>query len=47
LHLFLNPKITSVEALASSAGFEFQEILPSLEDVFIAHIRKEEAARAA
>jgi len=47
LHLFLNPKITSVEALASKEGFEFHEILPSLEDVFIALIRKEEATRAA
>lgn len=47
LHLFLNRKITSVEALAARLGFEWQEILPSLEDVFIAHIRKEEAGRAA
>jgi ABC-2 type transport system ATP-binding protein len=47
LHLFINRKLTSVEALASKEGFEFHEILPSLEDVFIALIRKEEAARAA
>jgi drug efflux transport system ATP-binding protein len=47
LHLFLNPKVTSVEALAAKEPFEFHEILPSLEDVFIALIRKEEAARAA
>jgi ABC-2 type transport system ATP-binding protein len=47
LHLFLDPKMTSVEALASRGGFEFHEILPSLEDVFIALIRKEEGARAA
>jgi ABC-2 type transport system ATP-binding protein len=47
LHLFLDPKITSVEALAAKEHFEFEEILPSLEDVFIALIRKEEAARAA
>jgi len=47
LHLFLHPKMTSVEALASKQGFEFEEILPSLEDVFIALIRKEEAANAA
>src|SRR5579864_772285 len=47
LHLFLNPQIAPVEALASKTGFEFAEILPSLEDVFIALIRKEEAARAA
>jgi ABC-2 type transport system ATP-binding protein len=47
LHLFLDPKKASVEALASKIGFEFHEISPSLEDVFIALIRKEEAARAA
>lgn len=47
LHLFVEPKVTSVEALASKYGFEFKDILPSLEDVFIALIRKEEAARAA
>ncbi|MGA3186245.1 MAG: ABC transporter ATP-binding protein [Bryobacteraceae bacterium] len=47
LHLFLDPKVTSIEALAAKAGFEFHEILPSLEDVFIALIRREEAARAA
>ena len=47
LHLFLNPRVTSVEALAAKEPFEFHEILPSLEDVFIALIRKEEAARAA
>ena len=47
LHLFLNPKLTSVETLATKEKFEFHEISPSLEDVFIALIRKEEAARAA
>jgi ABC-2 type transport system ATP-binding protein len=47
LHLFLDPKITSVEALAAKEPFEFEHILPSLEDVFIALIRKEEAAHAA
>jgi ABC-2 type transport system ATP-binding protein len=47
LHLFLNPEITSVEKLAAQIGFEYHEILPSLEDVFIALIRKEEASRAA
>jgi ABC-2 type transport system ATP-binding protein len=47
LHLFLNPAVTSVEKLASITGFEFHQIQPSLEDVFIALIRKEEAARAA
>src|SRR5580698_5162730 len=47
LHLFLDPKVTSVQGLAGKFGFGFEEILPSLEDVFIALIRKEEAARAA
>jgi ABC-2 type transport system ATP-binding protein len=47
LHLFVDPKITSVETLAVKHGFEFKEILPSLEDVFIALIRKEEWGRAA
>jgi ABC-2 type transport system ATP-binding protein len=47
LHLFVNPKLTTVAALAAKHGFEFEEILPSLEDVFIALIRKEEGARAA
>ena len=35
LHLFLEPKTTSVETLAAKEHFEFKEILPSLEDVFI------------
>ena len=47
LHLFLNPSATSVQTLSTKAGFEYEEISPSLEDVFIALIRKEEAARAA
>jgi ABC-2 type transport system ATP-binding protein len=47
LHLFLNPAVTSVQTLAAKEGFEYEEISPSLEDVFIALIRKEEAARAA
>jgi ABC-2 type transport system ATP-binding protein len=47
LHLFLDKSKTTVEALSAKEGFEFQEITPSLEDVFIALIRKEEAARAA
>jgi ABC-2 type transport system ATP-binding protein len=47
LHLFLNAKVTSVQALASKVGFQFEEIPPSLEDVFIALIRREEGARAA
>jgi ABC-2 type transport system ATP-binding protein len=47
LHLYLNPKATPVEALAAKVGCECHEMSPSLEDVFIALIRKEEAARAA
>lgn len=46
LHLFLKPG-TPIEPLASSVGFEFHTMVPSLEDAFIALIRKEEAARAA
>ncbi len=47
LHLFVNPAVTTMEALASKEKFQYEEISPSLEDVFIALIRKEEAARAA
>ena len=47
LHLFVNPAVTTVEALAAKEKFQYEEISPSLEDVFIALIRKEEAARAA
>jgi len=47
LHLFLNRAVASVDALAARHGFTFEEISPSLEDVFIALIRKQEAARAA
>jgi ABC-2 type transport system ATP-binding protein len=48
LHLFLDPQRTSEEDLRNRVpGAEFRRIVPSLEDVFIAQIRKEEAARAA
>jgi ABC-2 type transport system ATP-binding protein len=47
LHLFLEPNITSPEKLLSLARFEYQQIQPSLEDVFIALVRKQEALRAA
>jgi len=47
LHLFLNRAVASVDALAAKHAFTFEEISPSLEDVFIALIRKQEAARAA
>jgi ABC-2 type transport system ATP-binding protein len=52
LHLFLSPSVTSAVQLqetASASGLrscEFREIVPSLEDVFIALIRREEAVHA-
>jgi len=47
LHLFLEPAVTSPEKLLSVAPFEHQQILPSLEDVFIALVRRQEVALAA
>ena len=47
LHLFLNPAVTSPEKLLVIAPFEFQKIQPSLEDVFIALVRRQELAHAA
>jgi hypothetical protein len=47
LHLFLNPSVTSPEKLLAITPFEFQKIPPSLEDVFIALVRRQELARAA
>jgi ABC-2 type transport system ATP-binding protein len=47
LHLFLDEKLNSVEALASKVPFEYHRISPSLEDVFIALVRKEALAHAA
>lgn len=48
LHLFLDPAVTSVERLRATApGAEFRRITPSLEDVFIAQVRKQEAAARA
>jgi ABC-2 type transport system ATP-binding protein len=47
LHLFLEPEVTSPEKLLSVAPFEFHQILPSLEDVFIALVRRQEVALAA
>jgi ABC-2 type transport system ATP-binding protein len=45
LHLFLAPGVTSPERLQAAIGpAEFRRIAPSLEDVFIALIRKEDAA---
>jgi len=47
IHLFLDPNVTSPEKLQSVVRFGFQKIQPSLEDVFIALMRKQEVARAA
>ena len=47
MHLFLEPGITSPEKLCSLTPFEYQKIQPSLEDVFIALVRKQEIAHAA
>lgn len=45
IHLFLNPSVTSPEKLNNALGRgEFTQIVPSLEDVFIALIRKAEPA---
>jgi ABC-2 type transport system ATP-binding protein len=52
LHLFLDPEKASPEALQQAlltrglASAEFRRIVPSLEDVFIGLVRKEEAANA-
>jgi ABC-2 type transport system ATP-binding protein len=42
LHLFLDPKITSPDKLREAAPFEFKRIEPSLEDIFIALMSKDE-----
>jgi ABC-2 type transport system ATP-binding protein len=47
LHLFLNPAVTSPAQLQAVTAFDYQQIQPSLEDVFIALVRKQEVARAA
>ena len=52
LHLFLDPEKISVEGLQQTLkergleAVEFRRIVPSLEDVFIGLVRKEEAAHA-
>jgi ABC-2 type transport system ATP-binding protein len=46
-HLFLDPGITSIERLAAVTPFDYQQIQPSLEDVFIALVRKQELTGAA
>ena len=44
LHVFLDPALTSPERLAGEArSVRFERIVPSLEDVFINLIRKEES----
>jgi ABC-2 type transport system ATP-binding protein len=47
LHLFLDEKTTSIEKLAALAAFRYARIVPSLEDVYIALVRKQEALLAA
>jgi ABC-2 type transport system ATP-binding protein len=46
-HLVVNEHVTSVENLLKVTPFTYQRIVQSLEDVFIALVRKEELARAA
>jgi hypothetical protein len=47
LHLFLDERQGSIEALRAIAPFAYRRVAPSLEDVFIALVKKEELARAA
>jgi ABC-2 type transport system ATP-binding protein len=48
LHLFADPRVADLSRLQRAApGAEFRQIVPSLEDVFIAEVRKQEAAHAA
>ena len=47
LHLFVDERVTSPEKLAAITPFESHPVSPTLEDVFIALMRKEEVARAA
>ncbi len=48
LHLLLDPAAGDLAKLEQAApDARFQQIVPSLEDVFIAEVRKQEAARAA
>ncbi len=45
LHLFLDPAVTSADRLRAAAPeADFRQITPSLEDAFIAQVRKQEAA---
>jgi ABC-2 type transport system ATP-binding protein len=47
LHLFLDEIVTSPEKLAAITPFTYERIVPSLEDVFIALVEREELASAA
>jgi ABC-2 type transport system ATP-binding protein len=47
MHLFVEPGMTAPEKLTSVTPFEYHEIEPSLEDVFIALVREQEAPHAA
>jgi ABC-2 type transport system ATP-binding protein len=47
LHLFLNDKLTSPEKLSAVTPFTWERITPSLEDVFIALVKREEVRVAA
>jgi len=45
LHVFVDPSLTSPDQLRSAVSdAQFRRITPSLEDVFIAQVRKQEAA---
>jgi hypothetical protein len=47
LHVLLDETVITIEELAARGAFEFRRIAPSLEDLFIALVSKDEAARAA
>lgn len=47
LHLFLDEAVTTAAKLAARVPFQYRRITPSLEDVFIALVKREEVARAA
>jgi ABC-2 type transport system ATP-binding protein len=47
LHLFVDERVTTPEDLNAAVPFAYERIVPSLEDVFIAMVRKQGAADAA
>jgi ABC-2 type transport system ATP-binding protein len=47
MHLFLDPRQTDPEKLRAVTPFEYHAIAPSLEDVFIALVKRDEVAHAA